>query len=371
MARIHRRCTRLEELEMDNCSSSPEVLRGVYEFVPSFEHMRRLDYVQTAWDTTMFHLLAELPGLEDLRFEVRGRSGADMPTIGPQPQQHNGRWFRSLQTLSVQVSKLSFIQLLLSMVKSAPLEKLSLFIFFRLASGNRLPNEYLALQSLRVMKLSMRLDIASTLLAHMNLPRLEEVSVKCRVRPDLLSDLIGTVCTSCSPSWLKLVLLGRGSIREARGSPILIDSVLRPLLAFRRIEDLRLISSHTLEISDKTVEDFGLSWPGLKEISLGMGSRRSASSVILKGIASLALHCPRLELIALPVNVTPVPTIEELEYKDTPLNSNVRELGFGSPSIPAECVGEVASVLRQIFPALQIIRSSEGPTGVHQSNIQV
>ncbi|TFK55536.1 hypothetical protein OE88DRAFT_631743 [Heliocybe sulcata] len=358
LAQIQHSCPHLEDLQMGDWPGSQELLRRTYEFIPSFKHMRRLEYTQTVPDTTIFHLLAELDALENLSFKL-SLCGRYRRLIGPTLENHNAGWFRSLKTLNVYSPKLSYIESLLSMVTFAPLEQLR-FSYPARGSDEKPLDKYLAFPSLRAFNLTIgRLDLAGPLFAHMSLPRLEELSIEYNERTDLLGELVSAISTACSRTSLKRLRLQhvRGDSSEDLSIPI--GSVLRPLFPFRRIERMRLSSRRPFKMSNKIVEEFALSWPDLKDIDLGMYSSRLASTVTFKGLVSLASHCPNLELISLPMNVTSVPTIKALGYKDARRNHNVKELDFRRSPIPAKRVKKIKSLLLQIFPALQRIHSSE------------
>ncbi|TFK52447.1 RNI-like protein [Heliocybe sulcata] len=351
MAQMRRSCAQVEILQLKNLSDSQEVLKGVHKFIGSFSNIRQLDYLHTWPDGAILHLLAQMPALEDLKYYMMGHGSATQ-AFGPRLP-HAFRCFPSLKTLRVQSNKLSHIELLLTMVQSAPLEQLILTRCSPHAEA-QWSNEHRVFRTLTVLRLTSRWsDISVTFLARMSLPCLEELHINST---DSLGDSISTVSATCSLSSLRCLHIHRAC--TPTGLTIPIDSVIRPLLAFYRIEHLRLSSRHTFEISDKTLEEFASSWPHLKHIYLGSDADKNASSVTLKGIASLAFHCTGLEHIALPVvNITRAPTIEGLGCQNTHRNSNVKEIDFGPTAVPAECIEEVASVLSQIFPTLRKFRT--------------
>ncbi|TFK55535.1 hypothetical protein OE88DRAFT_631732 [Heliocybe sulcata] len=361
MAHLRRSCARVEELQLETWSMLNEVLDGVFQFIGSFSNLRKLVYKHTGFHmySAILRLLADLPGLEDLHFSLTPHDW-DMRIAGPQfGKRHIGR-FRSLQKLIVKSwsSKLAHIEPLLSMVQSAPLKRL--IITFPSRSDGRPPNRHYVFPTLRVLGLGAKsYGIIGPILTHMSLPGLEELLAASVESARSFRNIISSVSTTCSPTSLKRLDLRHSSDYNTENMSMPLDPMIRPLLAFRRIEDLRLRSSYAFEMSDKTVEEFALSWPNLKRIYISWKAHTSASTVTIKGLASLASHCPCLESIVLPVNVIPVPTIEEVGYKDTSRNHNIKVLDFDASSVPAECIKELASVLRQLFPVLQKITSSE------------
>ncbi|TFK50178.1 hypothetical protein OE88DRAFT_1661789 [Heliocybe sulcata] len=333
MAQIRRSCEHVEALELRNLSHSQEEFQRVHEFIGSFGHIRQLDYMHIYPDDALLHMLAGIPTLEDLKLSLSAL-GLDMPILGLQLR--HARCFQFLKMLEVTSPKLSYIEPLLSMVQSAPLEHLAL--------------------KCTVLKLtSPSVNVSDTLLTRVTLSRLEQLHIQST---DFLEDSLSTVSATCSPSSLKCLDIEH--TYDATGPAIPVDSMIRPLLAFHRIEHLRLTSRKTFKISDKTLEEFALSWPHLKCVYIVTGTDRNASSITFKGIANLAFHCPYLEHITLPVNVTRAPTIEELGCQNAHGNSSVKELDFRSSPLPVECIEEVASVLRHVFPAFQTI--SIGPS---------
>ncbi|KZT29290.1 hypothetical protein NEOLEDRAFT_1127977, partial [Neolentinus lepideus HHB14362 ss-1] len=361
MAHIRRLCPGLEELQLENYSRAQEVLDGVNQHIGSFSHLRKLEYMQSVPDTTIFHFLAELPALEDLKFSVSA-AASSMQIVGPVPRQRRAGWFRSLKKLSVKSPKLRYIVPLFDMVQSAPLVQLS-FSYSDNDPDRDLLDHRLVFRSLRFLTLTVgRLTVVGALLERARLPSLEELSVVYGRCEKVLGNFVLAVCASCSPSTLRYLSVHHSLSHGYETRPVLVRPIILPLLAFRRIEHLHLSINGVFEMSDETIEEIAPSWPALKHIHLGVSNIQNCSNVTAKGLISLALHCAHLELIGLPLNVTSTSVTEESGCSGVHRNHSVKELDFGYSPISTDAVKEIAAVINYIFPKLQKINGWHGPS---------
>ncbi|GJE85070.1 hypothetical protein PsYK624_011470 [Phanerochaete sordida] len=78
---------------------------------------------------------------------------------------------------------------------------------------------------------------------------------------------------------------------------------LSPLFACRRLESMNLFyTAVTLQPSD--IDTVARAWPDLKLLRLGEENYGSQSTLKIYDLLPFALHCPRLELLGLPVLIT-------------------------------------------------------------------
>ncbi|KAI0335753.1 hypothetical protein GY45DRAFT_1292230 [Cubamyces sp. BRFM 1775] len=147
---------------------------------------------------------------------------------------------------------------------------------------------------------------------------------------------------------------------------------LRPLLDFKRMENLTLYCPCRLTLNDVFLTDMAAAWPELRMLRLACASSLiplHSSLPSLRVLSTLAARCPRLRTLALCFDATQWTTQEDFtkddelgdiygELKDRRSASRLRTLCTGCSPITSP--DSVAPFLSRIFPGLSKVRPSGG-----------
>ncbi|CAK5282828.1 unnamed protein product [Mycena citricolor] len=166
-----------------------------------------------------------------------------------------------------------------------------------------------------------------------------------------LERLFAAVASACRPTSLRtLVLHAAGSGGLARvGAP-----AIRPLLAFRNLAHVELLSSAGWALDGDAVRELACAWPLLRTLSLETSAMPGGAAPVLASLEHLAAHCPHLASLKTTVDATvAVPDV-------LPSAKRVRQTRLAALHVQNSDIADalaVARYLSRLFPALQDIKT--------------
>ncbi|CAK5274876.1 unnamed protein product [Mycena citricolor] len=166
-----------------------------------------------------------------------------------------------------------------------------------------------------------------------------------------LERLFAAVASACHPTSLRtLVLHAAGSGGPARvGAP-----AIRPLLAFRNLAHVELLSSAGWALDNDDVRELSRAWPLLHTLSLATTAMPGGAAPSLASLEHLAAQCPHLASLQITVYATAaVPDV-------LPSAKRVRQTRLAALHVQNSDIADalaVARYLSRLFPALQDIKT--------------
>ncbi|KAJ7495486.1 hypothetical protein FB451DRAFT_1478335 [Mycena latifolia] len=138
---------------------------------------------------------------------------------------------------------------------------------------------------------------------------------------------------------------------------------LCPLFHFSNLTQVTLQPPASFNIDDDDVSELADAWPCLEELSLGPVHPLRTT---LRSLLSLATHCPRLRTLALSLDASVVPTLDQ----DAPVRvvqASLTEWEVAD-SIIASAL-PVAAFLSSVFPALDAVCADMQDTDSHEDGV--
>lgn len=172
-------------------------------------------------------------------------------------------------------------------------------------------------------------------------------------RASEMDDICVVVSHHIRPLALHSLTVGAGGFED---SARLTFEGLRPLLGFRSLRHLSLTLRHSissggpqrcLRLSDEQLHLLAQSFPGIIQLQLGN------VGCSLQGMAVFAESCPRLEQLAVHVDVSETP-LQESEYKGLKVGTSMKNLFMDVEPRGAQIDGDVTSFLEYMFPFARI-----------------
>ncbi|KAF7329295.1 hypothetical protein MKEN_00190500 [Mycena kentingensis (nom. inval.)] len=196
-----------------------------------------------------------------------------------------------------------------------------------------------------------------------------------------LDHLVQMVAANLDPDTLRELIIGAPSISDGMYAPTaganlslyaFDETTLQPLSRFHNLTRLELQSCVGPRISDSVLRRLAVPWPwpALRILRLHAGSpMQIAPRITLKGLTTLAEHCPLLEELAVPMNAlgarmqTPdlsansasPPSQTEERFQHLALS----RLDLGASSIAKPAMLGVGVYLSRLFPNLDASRLSK------------
>jgi hypothetical protein len=143
----------------------------------------------------------------------------------------------------------------------------------------------------------------------------------------------------------------------------LTPTVLRPLLAFSNLRQLKLLAPG-FRLNNAFIEDMSMAWQKIECLTLYPTMRDAATnlggSVTIAALSSFARNCPRLNDLSLLFDATVVPQGPH----PSPNGPRIRQTkltSFRVYSSPIDSPSLVAHFLSSIFPELRDIQASYYP----------
>ncbi|KAF7335756.1 hypothetical protein MVEN_02231300 [Mycena venus] len=118
--------------------------------------------------------------------------------------------------------------------------------------------------------------------------------------------------TACCETSLESFTLGNHANifppPESQKDYMITSRSLRILSCFGNIKRLSILSPVGFDVDDATVAQLAVAWPRMESIVLQTDLMDLPSSMTLRALHSLAVHCPQLRSVGMEINACPVPS---------------------------------------------------------------
>ncbi|KAJ7147248.1 hypothetical protein C8R46DRAFT_545908 [Mycena filopes] len=164
-----------------------------------------------------------------------------------------------------------------------------------------------------------------------------------------------------------------GSDDIVRANPTAYEisaAVLRPLLVFSNLTDLRILSGLNFSLDDNFIDEISRAWPKIRRLAFRpCTDEKRIGSVTLSALRAFALHCPALEDLELTFDATTVPP----EPHRAPRRPLVRQTCLTTLTVGYSPIGVpdlVARFLSATFPSLRSIGADSAETAEEEEELR-
>lgn len=228
-------------------------------------------------------------------------------------------------------------------------------------SGSFVAENHLVFPSLRTLYLN-SMHSGSTnwtrFLASYRFPVMEELRIECDGLHKSVIDLPRIFHSKLSPAVVESIVIRNEGRPDPSGDDIVSITYenLQPFQAFTNLVRLELSVLYPISWDDSTFIDFIRPFPRLQTLVV---AHKSSSILVplslerptIAVLAEVVRSCPGLQRLSVTIDATIVPSADEADRSDLPVNNQITRLGLYNSPIGID-LDEVAKYLHAIFPSL-------------------